>query len=1026
MPFCTLSDPELQLTLSCINYSNKIKTNEPPDYLKNLFKNMNNVSNPTTKCKYLDINELNNSINPYTEIYIHLNIASLPFHINDLSSLISTINTPPMVIGITESNLYIEDLNITDITLQGYNIEHCPTESKKGGALLYLHCNLNYIVRGDLLIYASKLLESVFVEVINPNKNNTIFGCIYRHPSLNPNEFILNHLNPLLEKLSYEKKNIVLMGDFNIDLLSYRESQVVSNYFESLCSHSLFPTIILPTRVTLKTKTLIDNIFMNSFSDNMSSGNLTISISDHLAQFVCIPGKPPIKNKIKSFRRNLKKFDTNTFIEEISNINWELHIKENDSVNESINFFLKTFENVLNRHAPYKELTKKQIKLHSKPWITSGILKSIYAKNILYKKFINSKNDNIKNVLFTQFKFYRNKICNLLRHSKKSYYTSFFSNNLNNVKNTWKGIKEIINIKPSTNIKSFSLKVNEKVISDHSTVANLFNNYFSTIQDKLLKEIVPSKYDFTNFLKTPNNYSFFIDPVTENEVSNLIKDTLKNNKALGPNSLPTFLLKLIPHIISKPLCTMMNNSFKNGIFPEAFKVAKVIPIHKMGSHLNYSNYRPISLLSNLSKLFEKAMFHRLNNFLEKHKCIYKHQYGFRNKHSTTHALIEITEKIRQALDNKNFACGVFIDIQKAFDTVDHKILLCKLQHYGVRGIPLCWFSSYLYNRKQFVSINGIKSELANSFNGVPQGSVLGPLLFLLFINDLNVSLKFSTAYHFADDTNLLHINKSLKNLNKNMNHDLASIVQWLRSNKLSLNSKKTEIIIFKSIQTKINKYLNFRLSGQKLNLVNSIKYLGIKIDSNLSFTSHLQDLALKLSRANGMLAKIRHFVNHETLLNIYYAIFHTHLIYACQVWGQSHHHTFLRLTHLQNKALKIIYFQNTNSNSNILYYLSKVLKLHDLIQLSNCLFVWNQHHNNLPLTFSNFFNYRDNLKYILRSTSNFKLSVPKYRTVHFGYESIQYKSIKTWNNLPTQLKSLKSLPKFKTGLFNYLSEKYCL
>ncbi|XP_065678993.1 uncharacterized protein LOC136093712 [Hydra vulgaris] len=612
---------------------------------------MNNVFNPTTKCKYLDVDELNKSINPGTEIYLHLNISSLPFHINDLSSFVGTINTPPMVIGITESNLYANDSNITDINIQGYNIEHCPTESKKGGALLYLNSNLNYIVRSDLQIYASKFLESIFVEVIYPLKSNTIFRCIYWHPSLNITELLSIHFNPLLEKLSHEAKNIVLMGDFNIDLLNYRESQVISNYFESLCSHSLFPTIILPTRVTAKTETLIDKIFMNPFPTNIVSGNLTISIYDHMAQFVCIPNNPPIKKKVKMFKRSFKKFDSDSFIQEISDINWELLIKDDDNINESIIFFLKTFEKILDRYAPYKELPKKKIKLQSKPWITSGILKSIFNKNILYKKFTRSKNVITKKKLFTKFKLYRNKISNLLRYSKKLYNASFFNNNINNVKNIWKGIKEIINIKPSTSSKSFNLKINENVISDHTSVANIFNNYFTTIQDELLKNTVPSKCTFGNFLKIPSINSFFIDPVTENEVANLIKDTLKNNKSLAPNSLPTNLLKLVSHIISKPLCTMMNNSFKNGIFPEAFKVAKVIPIHKMGSYLDYSNYRPISLLSNLSKLFEKAMFQKLEHFLEKHKFIYKHQYGFRNKHSTTHSLIKITEKIRQAIDN---------------------------------------------------------------------------------------------------------------------------------------------------------------------------------------------------------------------------------------------------------------------------------------------------------------------------------------------------------------------------------------
>jgi hypothetical protein len=418
------------------------------------------------------------------------------------------------------------------------------------------------------------------------------------------------------------------------------------------------------------------------------------------------------------------------------------------------------------------------------------------------------------------------------------------------------------------------------------------------------------------------------------------------------------------------------------------------------------------------------MHNRLYAFLEKFKCLYTHQYGFRANHSTTQALIEMTELIRKAIDDKYFACGVFVDLQKAFDTVDHSILLKKLDYYGIRGIPLKWFTSYLNERTQFVSINDSKSTLVKCSNGVPQGSVLGPLLFLLYINDLHTSIKFATVYHFADDTNLMLINKSLKKINKHINHDLANLVQWLRSNKLFLNSNKTELVIFKSNKKKIYKNMNFRLSGKKIEPVNSIKYLGIKIDSNLSFLSHCKDIARKLSRSNGMLSKIRHFVNLETLLNIYHAIFGSHLRYACQVWGQSHQQTLIRLSHLQNKALKIIHFKNNNFNSNVLYLTSKILKLSDYIQLLNCQFVWNHQHNNLPLTFINFFSKNANTRYHLRSNSNLNLSISKHRSHNYGHKSIKYQSIKTWNNLPYELKALNSFSTFKTSFFYFLLNKY--
>ena len=217
------------------------------------------------------------------------------------------------------------------------------------------------------------------------------------------------------------------------------------------------------------------------------------------------------------------------------------------------------------------------------------------------------------------------------------------------------------------------------------------------------------------------------------------------------------------------MADLFNLSFKTGVFPSVLKTAKVIPIFKKDSKLDYSNYRPISLLSNIEKILEKPMYRRLYTFLNNKNIIYDLQFGFRQQYSTSHALINITENIRKTLDDGNIGCGVFVDLQKAFDTVDHQILLAKLNHYGIRGVSNDWFKSYLSNRNQYVSINGYESSLAVINCGVPQGSVLGPLLFLLYINDLNQTIKFCKVPHFADDTNLLYHSNSIKKLNKPVN-----------------------------------------------------------------------------------------------------------------------------------------------------------------------------------------------------------------------------------------------------------------
>ena len=271
------------------------------------------------------------------------------------------------------------------------------------------------------------------------------------------------------------------------------------------------------------------------------------------------------------------------------------------------------------------------------------------------------------------------------------------------------------------------------MISDPKQVAETFNNYFSSIANELQNKIHYYGKDFSTFLKNGNQNNFFINPTNVTEVINNIND-LSTNKALGPNSFPTDIFHLIKFSIAQPLVDIINLSFQKGIYIDGLKISKVVPVFKdKGSDLDHTNYRPISLLSNINKIIEKLMHERLYSFLEKNKCIYELQFGFRAAHSTTHALNDLTEDIRKAIDNNSFSVGVFIDLQKAFDTVDHDILIKKLDHYGIRGSANAWFKSYLSDRKQYVTINGVDSELKSMKYGVPQGSVLGPLLFLIYI-----------------------------------------------------------------------------------------------------------------------------------------------------------------------------------------------------------------------------------------------------------------------------------------------------
>jgi len=381
--------------------------------------------------------------------------------------------------------------------------------------------------------------------------------------------------------------------------------------------------------------------------------------------------------------------------------------------------------------------------------------------------------------------------------------------------------------------------------------------------------------------------------------------------------------------------------------------------------------------------------------------IFKNQFGFRKGHSTTHAITALTEIVRSSLDKTEFSAAVFLDLQKAFDTVDHNILLQKLCHYGVRGVALKVFESYLKNRSQCVVINDAKSNYHEVKHGVPQGSVLGPLMFIIYINDLHNSVCYSTSIHFADDTSLVFTEKSLKELNRIVNRDLALLVHWLRANKISLNTSKTEIILFRTIRTKITKHLNFRLSGQQIKPSHHAKYLGVIIDENLNWDTHLLKLSQKLASTVGILSKLRHYVDYKTLLSVYYSLFESHVNYCLPFLGFTTQERLNRIEKLQNKALRIIHFKNQRESVLPLYINSRILPIIKQRSLKNCLFAFDFFNKKLPVYFDNFLR-KLREDHNTRST-NYQLDLTITNSVTYGSYNIANLVTKDWNSLHSKL-----------------------
>ena len=722
----------------------------------------------------------------------------------------------------------------------------------------------------------------------------------------------------------------------------------------------------------------------------------------------------------------MKNIDKENLVADILNIDWhEVLSAELMDTNHSFDRFDKKVSEIVDRYVPLKKVNKKELRLQTKPWITPGIIKSIKRRDKLLRLYIKTNEPNRKEEIHTQYKVLRNKITTLIRNSKKNHLQNYFTKNAQDIRKTWSGIKNIINIKPTSKAQPASILVDNKLETDPSKIAEGFNTYFSTIAEKLQHEIHFEENNFTKYLNTPLNHNFLL-PVDPNQVIFII-DSLENSKATGPHSIPTEIFKIIKFNICLPLKELINMSFATGVYPDKLKIAKVIPIFKnKGDQLLVSNYRPISLLSNINKIFEKLVYSRLYSFLNLHNCIFELQFGFRAKHSTNHALFSLTEMIREALDNSNFACGIFIDLQKAFDTVDHQILLKKLEHYGIRGLANDWFKSYLLNREQFVSINGFNSKNQIMKYGVPQGSVLGPLLFLIYINDLHKAIKHSSVHHFADDTNLLVAGKNLQEIQKQTNLDLRALCRWLKANKISLNTSKTELILFRDPRKKIPHDIKVKIDGKRLTPSKSVKYLGVIIDCHFTWKTHQAEISAKLSRATGMLCKIRHFVNQETLRMIYFGIFSSILMYGSQIWGQQNG-VVNKLQILQNKALRIINFKPPRTSADPLFKSCKILKLIDNVNLQNFLFAHDSLNNNLPSSLTGQLSFVDTI-HNLRNESYFQLNRPDSKTILYGSRSIRSKSVDIWNfiNMQFYVKKLheKSRSVCKKIVTNFLIDRY--
>lgn len=768
------------------------------------------------------------------------------------------------------------------------------TLNKCDGVVLYVKKNLNHSVSEPSIVNASCLLLTL---------PDTIIIGIYRTPSIRNTDEFVSSLCKLLDK--YDGcKNIIITGDINIDIKPENLDSRSSNYLTSLSFHGILPAHRLLTR----DKMCYDHMMIKTFHEAQAFV-LTNAPTDHSTVLLNLLSQP-------TRRKCQKTRITINYDKVLDEIKPNLPaILEMTDPNQAAETLVNTISIAIKSNQHLTNIPSRKRCLQ--PWITPGVLRCLRNRDNLHKKVKKNPENEIIKITYSR---YRNYCTKLVRKLKINYERDKLNSAANNPKTLWNTIKSICSInKRKTNDTDTLTTLSSSPVES----ANLINNHFAEVGKQLAEILMKSQPEIVNSsmykVTSPAN-SFVLLNTDAYEINNIITN-LPNSSAPGWDNITTKFIKLSKHVLIPIICHICNLCFENGVFPYIFKMAVITPIHKGGSSDDVNNYRPISVLPVMSKILEKLINNRLKKFLTDNNLISKNQYGFRSGLSTEDAVLNLTEEVTKHLDGGEKCVGVFLDLAKAFDTVAVSILLDKLLTYGIRGVPHSLLKDYLTDRHQKLKLGEYVSHTCDISFGVPQGSVLGPTLFLIYVNDLcNLVLPNCQIYTYADDTALIFHSKTWEHLKTTAEESISLVSNWLRANLLTLNVKKTKFLPFSIRQSSLpqnfllkvhtcNNPQSITCECEEIDKVHQFKYLGVIIDQHLTWNPHINLTSDRLRKLMWVFKKLRQVANEELLISTYKALAHSVLSYCIPVWGGAAKTHLITLERAQRALLKTILFK---------------------------------------------------------------------------------------------------------------------
>ena len=929
----------------------------------------------------------------------HLNCLSLTKHIDEIRCMV--IDTNIDIMTLSETHL-CENIDDGEICIPGYTLLRRDRNRSGGGVAMYIKDNLTFIRKYELSEDTN--LEMIVIEMKFEKQKPFYVICWYRPP--NSKLEVFNAFERVIQKVDDMKVPFFVLGDINCDVtnnLLWNTRKLI----EIMESYNCAQVIDKHTRVTKTSSTIVDLIFCNDEQKLSESGVIEVSVSDHYMIY-CVIGKHQCHNNDNTHKyktgRNLKNFDVEAFRKDMNDIDFN-PVYEINNPEEACSVFLSLIMKVVDKHAP---LRKTRIKQKDSPWMTPIILQLIRSRDRLKRKAKRSKETDD----WDNYKQARNNVTSEIRRAKRQFISTKIESAVRDVKKIWKTLRYLTPEK-KTGSQATSIKVNDHYVCGQE-LSDSFNDYFSTIGKTLHDTFVNNGNNANPMTIIPNVNPFVFNDAPIAEIEDILQ-TLSENKATGPDNLPAKLLKSAASIIATPIAHILNQSLRTGIIPSQWKCARVTPIYKGGEKTNMENYRPISVIPILAKIMERVVYTQLFKYLTENNILSDCQSGFRPLHSTQTALLNVTDTWLNAIDRGNIVGLVMIDLKKAFDTVDHTILIEKLKMYNFGQCTLKWFTNYFEERKQFTSVNGFTSEERDITCGVPQGSLLGPLLFSIFVNDMPGNVHSCDVALYADDTCIFTSSKDPIEVSRKLNEDLLRVSCWLKENKLMVNPRKCEVM-FIGTQQRLKRLqdiivdCHIYIDHNEIKRVESCKYLGVIIDQNMLWKNQVDHVKKKVIKCLYLLKRLRPYINQYIALTFYKSIIQCHFDYCSVVWANALKTDLNQLQILQNRSLRIVMNVDYMYATNNLYDTLKLDRLHLRWSKQLACTIYRSIHKMCPPYLSNIFVFRDSVYFTRSGPNTLRLTQPK---TNYGKRSLTYRGAKIWNELNYPKPTIVSIETFK-------------